>query len=363
MDLYNETVKELILNPKFRKWVLEPNSESDKIWENYLSKNPTLNREAELAKELLLKIFSDQYPLQEAEFREMWKNINFQTGAIEENTIGKKIIPINQISKTIPITKERKPSSWPIQRIVNIVAVLLISLGLGLILFKVIPSENELDPLGVISYKTYMTPPGVKSSITLRDGSKVLLNAGSHLKYRENFPENVREVFLEGEAFFEVHPNPEKPFTVKTRDISTTALGTSFNIKSYGDEGLIIALLTGRVAVGTSDNSEDPIILNEKEKINIPLNGGGITKIEFDEDEVLGWTRKLLVFNETSLPEAIRMLENWYGVSIQLENQPGTDLYISGKFYNETLQNVMDGLKHTMQLDYKIDGETVNVKF
>ena len=363
MNVFNDIVKDLILNPEFRKWVLEPNPESDKIWENYLSKNPTLIKELEVAREFLLELFSDQYPLQELEFREMWKNINTQTGAIEDDTIGKKIIPINSVSTPKKFAQEKKRPIWPFKSLIKIVAVLMVSLGLGFIFLKVIPSEKGPEPSKDISYKTYMTPPGVKSSITLQDGTKVLLNAGSQLKYQEDFSENVREVFLEGEAFFEVHPNPDKPFTVKTRDISTTAIGTSFNVKSYEDEGLMIALLTGKVAVGIPANGEETIILNEKEKVNILWNAGGITRVEFDEDEVLGWTRKLIVFNETALPEAIRVLENWYGVSIKLENQPGPNLYISGKFYDETLQNVMDGLKHTVQLDYEIAGETVNVKF
>ncbi|EPR65566.1 FecR family protein [Cyclobacterium qasimii] len=363
MNNFNETVKELILNPEFREWVLKPNPDADRIWKNYLFENPTLSKGVDQAKEILIELFSDRYPLQSSEFKEMWDNINTQSSLADLNPLEGSNIPENSSLAEDNSKNKNRHLTLSIQFLFKIAAILLVSIGVGFILFKTILVDKATDPLNAISYKTYQTPPGVKSSIKLHDGTKVLLNAGSILKYKENPSENRREVYLKGEAFFDVHPDPEKPFTVTTREISTTAIGTTFNIKAYEEEDLIISLITGKVAVGTPMIGRDSIFLNEREILSIPLKEGAINRIEFDDDEVLGWTRKMIVFDNTSLPEAIRTLENWYGVSFKFENEPGPDLYISGKFQNETLKNVMDGLMHTMQLEYTIAGEIVKVTF
>jgi len=90
---------------------------------------------------------------------------------------------------------------------------------------------------------------------------------------------------------------------------------------------------------------------------------GTWSKGTFNKEEVIGWTKKTIIFNKTSVPEAIRILENWYGVTFNLENKPHPGLLLSGRFENETLQNVLEGLSYTTKLKFEIRDEVINIKF
>ncbi|MFC4871683.1 FecR family protein [Negadavirga shengliensis] len=360
MDIYSNSVRDLVLNPEFRKWVLHPNPESDKIWQSYLAKNPTAIQDVELAKELLLELFSNQYPLQESEFGEIWDYIDTETEKEDKRAQQQKIIPINRLSDA----KRGNSGSSDVARMMwRVAAILVVTLGVGFLASRMAPTEPVAEQPVPAKFKEYTTPPGVKSSITLGDGTKVLLNSGSSLRYQENFSPERREVFLEGEAFFEVQHDPGRPFTVKTGEVSTTALGTSFNIMAYREEHLLISLVTGKVAIGVPHENRDEIILEPRQSLKIQPGEGDFLKVRFDEDQVMGWTRKMIVFNNTELSEAIRALENWYGVKFHFQNRPRPGMNLSGKFYNETLENVLEGLRYTAGLDFEIKKDKVSITF
>lgn len=212
MDIYNDTVKGLVLNPDFRKWALHPNPELDRAWKQYLSNNPTSVKDAELARELILELFSNQYPLQEEEYKEMWDSIETKTAKEDQKRQFTKVVPIRQ-----GIVKEKPGSNqgaFQFGYFWRIASILLISLGLGFLGSRYSPPEMKEEMPQPLKKVVFNNPPGVKSSISLGDGTKVMLNAGSTLSYEENRFKEVRDVFLEGEAFFEVAPDPERPFTV-----------------------------------------------------------------------------------------------------------------------------------------------------
>ncbi len=362
MDIYKNSVKDLVLNPEFRKWVLHPNPESNKVWEKFLIKNPTALQDVEVARELLLEFFSNQYPLQESEFKQMWIKIDGQTEKEDNDQKGSKIVPINQLSgRNQPETKKGMPPIF--NRLWRVAAILVVSLLIGLFARNWSQPTPQVDPIVSSKLKEFTTPAGVKSSITLNDGTKVLLNSGSRLSYDENFKGDKREVFLEGEAFFEVHHDPGKPFSVHTGEVITTALGTSFNVRAYQQENMSISLLTGKVSIEVPIEMIEPIVLAPNQTITYRLDQKDYSQIRFDEDLVMGWTKKMIVFNDTELIEAIRILENWYGVTFHFENQPKPGLNLSGKFENETLENVMNGLRYTAGLDYNIKEDNVRITF
>ena len=168
---------------------------------------------------------------------------------------------------------------------------------------------------------------------------------------------------MEGEAFFNVVKDSLRPFTVVTREIKTIALGTSFNIKSYAQGALDISLLTGKVAVESSLEKMPYLTLTPGEAVNIDISSYQFVKGQFDEDLVAGWTKKLLVFQKTPLREAVRTLENWYGVTIEIHNQPRREVLFSGKFDNETLEIVLEGLSYAAKFHYEIYKDEVKIKF
>src|SRR5690606_29105984 len=100
-----------------------------------------------------------------------------------------------------------------------------------------------------ITWLTAQTTWGQKSTITLSDGTTIKLNSGSRLRYPEAFDEGLREVHLEGEAFFDVARNEHSPFVVRTKSVTTRVLGTSFNIEAFPDEQISVTVATGKVEV------------------------------------------------------------------------------------------------------------------
>lgn len=361
MGNHKNTVKDFLLNPEFRKWVFSPNPETNRIWEQFLIQHPGEIQEVEMAKEILLDLFANNYPLQKLEFKEMWDNIEEQTKDPKIFGREQKIIPIHSVPNSIPTKKANSMKNTTRLVFFRIAAILLLVFSLGISI--VIWEEEELptEQTSAIIFKEHHTPLGVKSRISLKDGTKVLLNSGSKLKYEEDFSGPLREVYLKGEAFFEVAKDTNRPFIAHSGGISTTALGTSFNIKAYQGEYQTIALLSGKVEVKNHQKVHEPVLLEDTGKIKI--SDEGFSKVKFDKDKILGWTKKTIVFDNTELSEIISTLENWYGVSIIFQNKPRQGLYLSGKFYNESLENVMEGLKHTAKLDYEFRDKKVNIKF
>lgn len=212
-------------------------------------------------------------------------------------------------------------------------------------------------------YEEHHAPRGVKSYLTLSDGSAVILNSGSSIKYVKGFDKIKREIILEGEAYFDVFKDTSRPFIVIKDDVTIKALGTAFNVQAYGGENLNISLVSGKVAIDLPKGMQSRVILEKGESLHFTPLSGTWSKGHFDEDEVLGWTKKIIVFNKTPVAEAIRVLENWFSIDFQFENKPSTGLLISGRFENETLENVLHGLSYTTQLQFEIKNDVVNIKF
>lgn len=364
MDISNYTAEDFVLDPSFRKWVLTPNAETNLFWERLLAANPSKYKEAEDAREIVAHLASNEHHrLTDMEFGELWKEID--SGLSEEihPFHEQKVIPLNAIStlrRQVPeFGQKRRYFSHYGFRVACILA-LAISLGFMASYFT---SEINVEDSPVLVYEERSTDPGVKAHLTLSDGSQVILNSGSKLTYIKNFEGGRREVVLEGEAFFDVERDSLRPFTVVTGEVKTTALGTSFNIKSYDEGTLDISLVTGKVAVESSLEDLTYLTLTPGEAVNIDVAQNHIVKGQFDAELVTGWTKKILIFQKTPFWEAIRTLENWYGVNFEVVKKPDAQVVFSGKFENETLEIVLEGLSYAAKFDYEIDEDAVRIKF
>ncbi len=369
MDISNYTTEDFVLDPSFKKWVLQPNAASNLYWEDLLLKNSSKYREAKKARTIILRLNPKNQPkLSDAEMMDLWKDIDAKmSDAIHREIPSKenKVVPLHALG-----TLERGALNSP--SLLNFVdffsfrvaCILTLALCLGF-LSSWFLSDAAMSEVSepVMVWVEHKTVPGVKSHLTLSDGSQVILNSGSELKYVKNFEKDRREVFLKGEAFFMVAEDSKKPFVVSSRETKTTALGTSFNVKAYEGETLDVSLLTGKVAVSREWAVEEAIILFPGEAVKIDREKNQLEKTDYNRDLVIGWTKKWIVFQKTPLIEAIRVLENWYGVQVQINNQPGDQVLLSGKFRDETLENVLEGLKFSARFDFIIDKANVKIIF
>jgi ferric-dicitrate binding protein FerR (iron transport regulator) len=192
----------------------------------------------------------------------------------------------------------------------------------------------------------------------------VALNSDSKLTYKEDFLQN-RIVNLEGEGFFEVVKDEQHPFSVITDNISTTALGTSFNIKAYaGKPEIQVVLASGKVKVENKlDNSFHEILPGEAthySTVNQTLKKGIV-----DVAAILKWKDGILHFDKVPFNIIIEDLERWYGIDFQVIGTDKLPEYkCSGTFKpNEYLSNVLTALSYSVEFDYTIENENVILKF
>src|SRR5690606_36585458 len=135
------------------------------------------------------------------------------------------------------------------------------------------------------------------------------------------------------------------------------------NVEGYGAEQLNISLVSGKVGIDLSAEDQRVVFLEKGERLQVKPLEGTWAKSLFNEEEVLAWTKKTIIFNKTPVLEAVRILENWYGVSLFMENQPRPGLLLSGRFEDETLENVLKGLSYTTDLTYRIQNDVVMIRF
>ncbi|MDN5213473.1 FecR domain-containing protein [Fulvivirgaceae bacterium BMA12] len=267
------------------------------------------------------------------------------------------------------VHKEKQISPMPIAykrhnyskySVAAVISLLLVAAAIFVLRFSVEPADQS-----VVALKRKEVPTGQKATIYLDDGTKVKLNAGSNIEFPEKFSENAREVLLEGEAFFEVVEDQKRPFTVISGDVTTTALGTSFNVKAYDNEGNVeVALATGKVKIKDNRHNSVPIILIPGEILNLDTNNGKSSKANFISKEKLGWTESLLYFKDAGAQQVFTTLERWYGVKFTFNKEVREGWKYSGEFKNKSLEIVLEGISYVKEFEFSFrDGKQVEIYF
>jgi|GEM_PF-261716 len=356
------SVEDFVLDPEFRKWVESPDRLSKSYWENYLKENPSKVQEVKLARKILLNMARNTMEIPENRVEGTWKNIDHAVDRMEKEVDDKKVIPLSSYSTIKRQETDIRPYSKNHQ-IYRMVGILALTLMLAFLANTFLHQEVTQPEPAQLVYEEHYAPPGVKSNLTLQDGSKVTLNSGSTLRYVKNFEADQRVLELEGEAYFEVAKDKNRPFMVKTGSVTTKALGTSFTIKAYENEALDIALLTGLVEVDLDLQQPQKINLVPGEALNIHMEEQEVKKQSFDKEKLMAWTKKTIIFDRTPIDELTRVLENWYGVEIVFANQPKKDLAVSGRFHDQTLENVLEGLSYSARFAFEIQKNQVTITF
>jgi transmembrane sensor len=268
-------------------------------------------------------------------------------------------------------------------------AVLLIAACTCFFYFKhssVVIKTNEI----VLNEKT--TPRRVKSTIVLSDGSTVTLNAETRFKYPSAFTGKTREVYLSGEAYFDIHKDHQHPFIIHTSKMNVKVLGTSFNVKAYpNDESSETTLIRGSVEVTLADRPSDRIILKPKEKLvinnsgsmnvvdpklsvqskeNTHTNNGKIqytltslTYLHSNDTSSIetSWVKDRLVVKNKRFDELAMQMDRYYGCNIVFNNEKLKNLRFTVSFSKETIKQAFEALKLTENFHYEIVDSTIYI--
>ena len=212
-------------------------------------------------------------------------------------------------------------------------AIIFIVVCAGILFWS---QRQEPEEVGIV-WELHENPRGRRTVQTLSDGTVVHLNAASRIKYAKSFEGDTREVFLDGEAYFEVAKNPEKPFLVHTQQISTKVLGTSFNIRAFQHESDIeVSLLEGKVEVtGPGQSSMAPGYFLSPAEQYIFHKHNSTFNIHHDVDltTVIAWKENRLIIDDESLEQVASKLETWFGVTIEIENTAIKNCVLSASFW------------------------------
>ena len=293
---------------------------------------------------------------------------------------------------------QRRPmlSGWSWKKAMMVAAVLGIVFlgGMSVNLF----GGKAADEQDVLTYTEYTSPYGSKSKVKLPDGSLVWLNAGSTLRYSSDFNMKHREVYLEGEGYFDVKRNQQTPFWVQTSTITIKVLGTTFDVKAYPDESFVETIVErGAVQLinPLSDSQETTILYAGQKAVvvkgnqpeneepagetppaqEIKPNGGGsgvkplsyipIADVKINSnvktEAYTSWKDTRWVIESEKLATFAVKLERRYNVRFVFADEELKEYVFSGKFEDETLEQLLEALKLSAPVLYKVKQNTVQL--
>lgn len=389
-----ERISQFLEDQQFIDWIFNPTSESEYLWQKFLKDHPEEKSNLLLAKKVLQKFRTADRQLSEHD----------------------KIILFTKILTEIEKKQQAEVRCQSLYAMTRYAAVALIFFAIGALLFyekKFVDSQflvQNADNDRTDRYTTLIRPDGESiqfeenqsvfsyqkggnklvindsieinrsekqderamnqlnvpfgktSVVLLADGSTVQLNAGSRLVYPENFTGDKREVFLSGEAFFEIQKDSNHPFIVVTTDINIEVKGTKFNLSAYASDACYETVLTeGKVRIrqnrcGVLDGATDL----EPNQIASFDRANKVTEVKkVDIENYILWKDGMLKFESNDFSQVARKLERFYNVQFNFADPSLRTLQISGKLdLNETEESVIEILASTASV--KIDKKENN---
>ncbi len=305
-----------------------------------------------------------------------------------DRAFNKFLAKVNQINETE--TKNRRQSNSLIRKkIMKYASVAAIIIITALCTYIIVHNSQT------IANETYCeieVPYGGRSSLLLPDGSKIWLNAGSKLKYNRTFDIREREVFLDGEAYFDVEKS-KHPFVVHTSHIDILVLGTSFNVKSYSeDDNIETTLVEGNIRIEQKE-SDQPLFLKSKQKLiynkkpnqyqtnrtstekEVQDMGNESNEIQklaskpiaieanVNIEEATSWKDGKLIINNEPLEDLARKLERKYDIVFHFNSEELKKYSYSGTLRDFPLEQVLKALELTSPIIYSIKEKTVYLSY
>ena len=312
-DYREFSVEQFMEDSFFQEWVFMPDVDSDQFWINWLSQNQDKSEILSEAKNLLQELRIPEYFLSNQEIE----------GGLE--TIRKEI----KSEKKLAVVPVKKRSIWKLFLVGGVAAGLVLGILLNL------NWENKVE---------LKTAFGETLPYTLPDGSKVVLNANSKLTFSEDWEkEELREIWLEGEAFFDVvHLESHQPFLVYTSNgVEVEVLGTSFSVYDRNKKSQIV-LEEGNVSLSlaNSDQPREKILMKPGDLVAI--SDDKVEKRKVEAKNYTSWTQNLLILDQTSLEEIIRIAKENFGLQIEVDSNVSLSQTASGSMLLEDSEQFME---------------------
>jgi ferric-dicitrate binding protein FerR (iron transport regulator) len=252
---------------------------------------------------------------------------------------------------------------FSITRILNIYQKVAAFLLIPIVGIGILYGLNQFTQSSV-QYTETIAPRGQKSQIVLADGTKVWLNSDTKIRYPGSFSEKQRDVYLDGEAFFEVTKSKQQPFVVHTSDLDVKVLGTKFNVKAYQDEDQIeTSLFEGKINLlyrspDAADQVEKEVNPGQSFAYNKTKHQLGGNR--FPQEEIDGWKKNQLIFKDDTFSNLVRKVERWYDVEVVYDQNLFNDRRLTVELYEgERLERLMEVISLALSVNYKYEKEKI----
>ncbi|WP_020599673.1 FecR family protein [Spirosoma panaciterrae] len=340
MNYLHFTEEDFAADDFFQRWVLEADSASESFWQNWLAEHPEKRPVVKKAQWLVQHIsFGETWT--PSERSSMWQ-------AIQAN-LNDDATPV------VPLWEQPAHSIGWWKRPVWVVAA-----GIAVILLSYALIYNPLRT------KEIQTAYGEIRQITLADGSTVTLNAHSRLHFANDFLDRPsREVWVEGEAFFDVvkrSANGKRvPFVVHANTLKIQVLGTAFNVLNRRDK-VDVALEHGSVKVVDEQNEQNTVMLKPGEKVSQSHEKVRLVKQAIQIDDYTAWKDKVILFKQKSLAEIADMLKDMYNLDVVIDNPALKQETFTGSFPADSAEVFFAKLQRMYPISIHKDGDVVHLK-
>ena len=346
-DYKDYTADDFIGDDSFIQWVKFPSENRDGFWPEFIDANPDKRQEIEEAIRFL-KLFDDQpVGLAPDKLYRLQQQINERLDVPVSASTVHKIV--NSRSKTARL-----------YGYAAVIAMLLAFASWWIIGTQ--SSESLVKPVTVSkesneakSLQEHVIPKGERSLITLEDGTQVWINADSKLEYSHDFLKGpTRDVYLQGEAYFDVTSDKSRPFIVHVQGVEIKVLGTAFNVKGYhGEHKIEATLVHGKISFSgaSADNvtlaaNQRAVFLTEKKRLLVENN--------VQTDTYTSWRKGVLVFDDQPLYEILPILERTFNVTIHTDQATSLDCRFTASINNMSLDEVLELFSTSDTIGYTI---------
>lgn len=242
-------------------------------------------------------------------------------------------------------------------------AVILVILLSGYFAQRYLPGSSVQDPQEFYVMQDLVTDKGEKASVTFSDGTEVVLNAASSIRFPRKFNGAKREVFLDGEAYFQVSHNDQNPFIVHTENADIRVLGTKFNVQGWDEDANVdVAVRDGSVSVrstGIDTNIHEEIILEKGDYARVNKTGNISPVKKVDVQNHLLWTQGGIHFEDVELRQVIRDLERKFDVTISVSDPEILQVPFTSTFREAELNEILTVIAASMDLEYRRDSTKI----
>lgn len=318
--------------------------------------------EATLAEQQELDAMLQQHIILRERFsilQQYFKESAYHASSDTEDALKRTMSRIQMTDNVIPVKRIRFMAIW---KWAGVAAAVLLIAGIGFT-YRFSSTVKQVAKADTSQWMNRQNGKATKAIIELADGSKIWLNADSKLTYPEVFSNGTREVYLEGEAFFDVASNPKKPFIIHLTKGNVQVLGTSFNIRAYKNEPIQTSVKTGKVAfIPAYDGTgkiPDTIYITPDEKVTYEHTDGAIKKEVTSAKDDQAWTEGRLVFRDMTLENISQELERTFGKKVIFTEDAPRYYRLTGNFQNNNLQDIMYYLARSKAFHYDLTDTTL----